>query len=202
LFSLCQTSKKTKEMSQKFRVFIGCDHAATEAKQAVIDYLKSDETLAPLIESVEAFGPTSPDQRTDYPDVAAAVCVAVREQERELGTSFAKLHAAGVADKEATVSPVAARGILLCGSGIGICIAANKVPGIRAAMAYSEETGRLCRQHNDANVVCVGARTMPMEVIKAIVREFFTASFEGSRHSDRICKIEGIEANPPKVASA
>lgn len=83
------------------------------------------------------------------------------------------------------------QGLLVCGSGTGMAITANKVAGIRAAVAWSEETARLARQHNDANVLAIGARTTPPEQIPAIVRAWFSSNFEGGRHAERVAKIEG-----------
>jgi ribose 5-phosphate isomerase B len=85
------------------------------------------------------------------------------------------------------------QGILFCGSGIGVAIAANKMPGIRAALAWNEETARLARQHNDANVLTVGARTTPAEEIPKIVKAWFSAEFEGGRHAGRVQKIMDLE---------
>jgi ribose 5-phosphate isomerase B len=82
------------------------------------------------------------------------------------------------------------QGLLVCGSGTGMAITANKVPGVRAAVAWSEETARLARQHNDANVLAIGARTTPPEQIPAIVRAWFSSNFEGGRHAERVAKIE------------
>ena len=83
------------------------------------------------------------------------------------------------------------QGVLICGSGTGMAITANKVPGVRAAVAWSEEIARLARQHNDANVLAIGARTTPAEEIPKIVRAWFSTSFEGGRHAERVRKIEG-----------
>lgn len=107
---------------------------------------------------------------------------------------YAERLAKGVASGEAE------RGILVCGSGIGMEIAANKVPGARAALAWNEETAKLARRHNDANIVAVGERTTPQETIDKIVRAFLTTDFEGGRHERRIEKIARIEKenNPRK----
>jgi ribose 5-phosphate isomerase B len=102
---------------------------------------------------------------------------------------FAERVARGVA------GGAAERGILVCGSGIGMQIAANKVPGIRAALAWNEETARLSRQHNDANIVAVGARTTAPETIDQIVRAFLTTDFAGGRHTPRVEKIANLERN-------
>ena len=74
-----------------------------------------------------------------------------------------------------------------------MAITANKVPGVRAAVAWSDETARLARQHNDANVLAIGARTTPPGDIPRIVRAWFSTDFEGGRHTDRVKKISNIE---------
>ena len=85
------------------------------------------------------------------------------------------------------------QGLLVCGSGTGMAIAANKVPGVRAAVAWNEETARLAREHNDANVLALGARTTPTGTIPAIVRAWFNAKFDAGRHERRVEKIIEIE---------
>lgn len=85
------------------------------------------------------------------------------------------------------------QGLLVCGSGTGMAIAANKVPGVRAAVAWTEETARLARQHNDANVLSIGARVTPEDEIPKIVRAWFDARFEGGRHQRRVEEITKIE---------
>jgi ribose 5-phosphate isomerase B len=85
------------------------------------------------------------------------------------------------------------QGILVCGSGTGMAISANKVHGIRAAVAWNAETARLARQHNNANILAVGARTSPEGTIPDIVKAWFAAEFEGGRHAGRVDKITQIE---------
>jgi ribose 5-phosphate isomerase B len=85
------------------------------------------------------------------------------------------------------------QGLLVCGSGTGMAIAANKVPGVRAAVAWSEEIARLAREHNDANVLALGARTTPVEKLPGIVRAWFGAKFDVGRHQRRVEKIREIE---------
>ena len=85
------------------------------------------------------------------------------------------------------------QGVLVCGSGTGMAITANKVPGVRAAVAWSEEIARLARQHNDANVLAIGARTTPPDEIPKIVRAWFATKFEGGRHAARVEKISEVE---------
>ena len=125
------------------------------------------KTLEQLGAPYEDYGAYS-EESVDYPDFAARVAEAVARGEVE-------------------------RGILVCGSGIGMEIAANKIAGVRAALAWSEETARLARQHNDANVVAVGARTTAPEVIDDIVRAFLTTEFDGGRHVRRLEKISELE---------
>jgi RpiB/LacA/LacB family sugar-phosphate isomerase len=85
------------------------------------------------------------------------------------------------------------QGLLVCGSGTGMAITANKVPGVRAAVAWSEETARLARQHNNANVLAIGARTTPPADIPKIIRAWFATEFEGGRHAARVEKISDVE---------
>lgn len=111
---------------------------------------------------------TSSGESVDYPDYARKVAEQVARGE-------------------------AAQGVLVCNSGTGMAITANKVPGVRAAVAWSEETARLARQHNDANVLAIGARTTPSDEIPKIVRAWFAQQFDGGRHAARVEKIKQIE---------
>ncbi|HEX3970821.1 MAG TPA: ribose 5-phosphate isomerase B [Stellaceae bacterium] len=83
----------------------------------------------------------------------------------------------------------AQRGMLICGTGIGISIAANRHRHIRCAVAHDVTTATLARQHNDANVLALGARVIGLEVAKACVRTFFTTEFEGGRHARRVAQL-------------
>jgi len=111
---------------------------------------------------------TRSEESVDYPDFARAVAEQVADGRVE-------------------------QGLLVCGSGTGMAITANKVPGVRAAVAWSEETARLARQHNDANVLAIGARTTPPTDIPKIVRTWFSTEFEGGRHAARVNKISDVE---------
>ncbi len=82
-----------------------------------------------------------------------------------------------------------ARGVLLCGSGIGMSIAANRFPGVRAALVHDAETARLARQHNDANVLVIAARRIEASVAEDCLDAFLTTSFEGGRHRRRVRKL-------------
>lgn len=84
-------------------------------------------------------------------------------------------------------------GVLVCGSGIGMCIAANKIAGVRAAVVESETTARLSREHNNANILCLGSRILTPEYAKSVLKAWLDASFEGGRHEARIQKISDME---------
>lgn len=128
--------------------------------------------------NVVDIGTHSPDS-VDYPDFAAVVARAVSRGEAE-------------------------RGLLVCGTGIGMAIAANKVAGIRAGVCGDVETARLSRQHNDLNVLALAGRATPFERAVAIVRAWLTTPFEGGRHQRRIAKVAGLERYAPvgEVAGA
>ena len=111
---------------------------------------------------------TVSEESVDYPDYARKVAEQVAHGEVE-------------------------QGVLVCGSGTGMAITANKVPGVRAAVAWSEEIARLARQHNNANVLAIGARTTPPDEIPKIVRAWFETKFEGGRHAARVEKINEVE---------
>lgn len=85
------------------------------------------------------------------------------------------------------------QGMLICGSGTGMAIAANKVPGVRAAVAWNEEIATLAREHNDANVLALGGRVTPAEELPKIVKAWFAAKYDGGRHERRVEKIREIE---------
>lgn len=104
----------------------------------------------------------------------------------DFGAKVGRFVAEGAADE----------GIIVCGSGIGIAIAANKIQGVRAAQAWNEETARLARQHNNANVLSIGARVIPENEIPKIVSAWVDAKFEGGRHAGRIEKISELESEP------
>ncbi|MBW2990943.1 ribose 5-phosphate isomerase B [Candidatus Woesearchaeota archaeon] len=86
-----------------------------------------------------------------------------------------------------------ARGVLICATGIGMCISANKVKGARAAMAYDEKTARLSRQHNDTNILCLGASITDEETAKKILKAWLTTRFLEGRHARRVDKIKEFE---------
>src|SRR6267143_2170152 len=129
------------------------------------------ERLKPLLDELgvqyEDLGTIS-EESVDYPDYA-----------RKVGDEVAQGHVD--------------QGLLVCGSGTGMAMAANKVPGVRAAVAWSEEIARLAREHNDANVLSLAARFTPFDELPGIVRAWFAAKFDGGRHARRGEKIREIE---------
>lgn len=109
---------------------------------------------------------------------------------------FARLVAHDVAAHRADL------GILVCGSGIGMAITANKVEGIRAANVSSEYEAQMCREHNDANVLTLGARILTAEQALAIVDKWLATQFAGGRHSQRVAKIAQIEKEEAQAAAS
>lgn len=117
--------------------------------------------------TVEDFGPFN-NERTDYP-------------------IYGKLVAEKVASGEFD------RGILICGTGVGISIAANKVKGIRAVVCSEPYSAKLSREHNNTNILAFGQRVIGIETAKMITKEWLEAEFEGERHARRVCMISDIE---------
>lgn len=91
----------------------------------------------------------------------------------------------------------AERGILICGSGIGMCIAANKIPGVRAAPCHDDLTAEMSRRHNDLNVMCLSADMLGVRLIDRMVEIWLATPFEGGRHARRVDKITQIEQGRP-----
>lgn len=101
----------------------------------------------------------------------------------------------GIPCAQAVARGEADRGLVICGTGIGISISANKVPGIRCALCTDPVMARLTREHNDANMLAMGGRIIGIELAKGIVQAFLSTEFSGGRHKTRIDKIAQYEAN-------
>ena len=144
-------------------IYFGADHRGFELKQKVIDELRQ------LGHEVHAVGALNAQDACDYPPIAEAVAA----------------HVVGGGPD--------ARGILLCMTGIGLTIAANKVPGAYAALAYNQEAAVLSRQHNNANILVLGAKFVDDKAMMGIVRAWLAAPFEGGRHLRRFEQIQAIE---------
>lgn len=127
------------------------------------------EAIAAAGHEVVDLGATDYEERDDYPDFALAVCRAVVEGRAE-------------------------RGILVCGSGAGVAVAANKIDGIRAAMAHDTYTAAQCVEHDACNVLALGARVIGPEIAAELVQAFAGATFTGEeRHVRRLAKVDAIE---------
>lgn len=113
---------------------------------------------------------TDDNASVDYPDYAKLVADAIKS---------------GKADS----------GVLICGTGVGMSIAANKIDGIRASLCGDCFSAEMTRRHNDSNILCLGARVIGIELAKRIVDSYFSASFEGGRHRIRVDKINDLEKN-------
>jgi len=136
--------------------------ASDHAGFAMKDVLKTE--LAGLGFAVLDLGTDSAERSVDYPDFGRAMA-------------------------EALKAGRAARGVLACGTGIGISIAANRHPWIRCALVHDETSARLSRQHNDANVMAIGGRLIGPETAKAALRAFLSTPFDGGRHVGRLAKL-------------
>lgn len=145
------------------KIAIASDHAGRELKTYVIDFLNLTNNT--VLDYGVAVDSTG---SVDYPDFADIVASEV---------------SSGRAD----------RGILICGTGIGMCMAANKFPGVRASMVFDEFTARMSRAHNDANVLCLGARTINHQRAIDFVKLWLATEFEEGRHRVRVNKIGEIE---------
>lgn len=128
--------------------------------------------ILPLLQrlghDVTDYGPTGTES-VDYPDFASKVAAAVSKGEAD-------------------------RGILICGTGIGMCIAANKFPGVRAAACHDDLTAEMSRRHNDANVLCLSGDLLGDRLIHRMVELWITTDFEEGRHRRRVEKIGEIES--------
>jgi len=141
-------------------IAVGSDHAAISLRRALVAHLAGRGF------DVIEVGPGEGD-KSDYPDQARLVAVAVVRREADLG-------------------------VLCCGTGIGMSIAANKVGGIRAALVHDPVTARLAAMHNAANVLCLGGRLLAPEYASELVDTWLDAAFE-ARHQGRLDKITAIE---------
>ena len=151
------------------RIALGADHAGVKLKNELKDVFDKAFSTGTVKHSYVDFG-TDSTASVDYP-------------------IFAQQVAEGVS------SGAFERGILVCGSGIGMSIAANKVTGVRAALVHDVESARLCREHNNANVLALAGRTLASETADDIVQTFLTTPFAEGRHQRRIDKITAIEKN-------
>ena len=145
------------------KIGIASDHAGKELKQLIADFVRLKN-----YEVIDYGVAVGSDKSVDYPDYAAILASDI---------------SAGKLD----------RGVLICGTGIGMCITANKFPGVRAASVTDEFTSRMSRAHNDANIICLGARVLNHHRAAELVNIWLDTAFEGNRHKARLDKIREIE---------
>lgn len=154
-------------------IFIGADHGGLEYKERLVEhftekgygYIRINDYKSQTKAIIDC-GTYSADS-VDYPDIAKIVSDQVIENN--------------------------AKGILICGTGIGMSIAANKINGIRAALVYNTNAAKLAREHNDANIICFGQRQMDYAMVEKATDIFLKTDFEGGRHKrrvDMICSYE------------
>ena len=143
-------------------IVFGSDHAGYKMKNFLKEYLKS-KSHYPYSLFIMDIGCNTDERKSDYPDIAKSLCEEV-----------VKFNCIG---------------ILVCGTGIGISIAANRNPNIRCALCHSVETAKMARNHNNANVLALGGRVIDEETAKNIFDTFLSEKFEGGRHQRRIDKI-------------
>ena len=143
------------------KIAIGSDHGGINHKAYIKNYLTENG------HEVIDFGTHTTDS-VDYPDIAKAVAVAVRDEDFD-------------------------RGILICGTGIGMSLAANKVKGIRAAHVTDCYSARMAKEHNDAQIICIGERITGPDLALEIVKAYLASEHLGGRHANRVNKIMAIE---------
>lgn len=147
------------------RLYFGSDHAAVELRDHLVAVAREAGH-----EVLGTFGPTSADEKADYPDVAIELCAALK------------------AGGEGIL------GVLVCGTGQGMAITANRIAGIRAVVCADTFSADMGRAHNDANVLCVGARVLGLGLATKVFEAFIAGTFEGGRHQRRVDLITALDA--------
>lgn len=142
------------------RLYFGSDHAAVELREHLAAHAREAGH-----EVVATLGPAEATEKADYPDVAKALCRKVKADEGALG-------------------------VLVCGTGQGMAITANRIRGIRAVVCADTFSANMGRAHNDANVLCVGARVVGLGLATTVFDAFLAGSFEGGRHQRRVELID------------
>lgn len=152
----------------KSKIFIASDHNGNAARAYI---LRCAEKLGllPGYDIVDC-GPTEADGKVDYPDYASIVATSVLMNSRSVG-------------------------ILICGTGTGMCIAANKIIGIRAGLATDRATAELMREHNDCNILVLGQWRNSLSQMNEMVHAFLTTAYGGARHDSRIGKLNILDAS-------
>jgi ribose 5-phosphate isomerase B len=164
-------------------IHLASDHAGVELKKVIIEHLAR--------RNIQAFdeGPFD-SSSVDYPDFANKVCLAIKKNENRLLQKIPRDPYELPSPNEEEEKKI---GILICGSGQGMSMSANKYSFIRAALCYNAEMARLSREHNDANILCLGARFTNEAEALVIVDVFLSTPFSGGRHLLRISKMSSIK---------
>lgn len=163
---------KKRELGEIMRIYMGADHGGFNLKEELKEKLIKLKEEMEIDLEVEDLG-TDNEESCDFPDFAEKVCKKVIEDE-------------------------GSRGILVCGTGIGMCMAANKFQGIRAALVTDEYSAKMSRQHNNSNVLCLGGRTTDSGLAFSIVKIWLTEPYqgdlpEGKKYERRNKKIREFE---------
>lgn len=146
------------------RFHVGSDHGGVSLRKVLIAALQ--DWGIPVLSEI---GPESASASVDYPNIAREVCDRVARDRKTHDDVY---------------------GLLVCGTGQGMAMTANRIPGIRAGVVADAYSARVIRVHNDANVICMGERVLGTELAKLILRQFVDAAFEGGRHQRRVELIE------------
>lgn len=151
------------------KIFIVSDHAGYRLKTKIVEFLETHHEVVDL-------GPQS-DDRVDYPDFADRVLIEYRKVIQDYKKT------------EDSIYLTQCYCILICGSGQGMAMRANKYNNIRAALCWNEDSAQLSREHNNANVLCLGARYLNFQSAMSIILQFQSSKFTFGRHTDRVLKI-------------
>jgi ribose 5-phosphate isomerase B len=155
------------------KIYIASDHAGIELKTKLLAELQASQYTSNY--EIHDMGPQSTES-VDYPDYADLVCKKLHGFTMMDTADLIKTHPSEV-------------GILICGSGQGMCMRANKYAQVRAALCWSAEIARLSREHNDANVLCLGARVSDHDLCLEMMHIFLKTPFAGGRHRQRVVKV-------------
>lgn len=147
------------------KCIVGADHGGVLLLNALVEHLGERK-----VEIQARFGPTEAGSRVDYPDVAQELCAALKSS-----------------------SAAGTFGLLVCGTGQGMAMSANRVPGIRAGIVMDAFSAQMLRAHNNANVLCLGERVVGVSLAKLLLDNFLDTPFEGGRHAGRVEKMMAIE---------
>jgi ribose 5-phosphate isomerase B len=163
------------------KYFIATDHAGVDVKNFTADILRKKG------HEVVDLGPFNT-ERVDYPDFAEKVANSLIEEAKNRDIDIPDFEKSQKDWKETEIY-----GVLICGTGIGMSISANKVSHIRAGLVTDAYTSEMARAHNNANILCFGARVVGAGVIESIIDAWESTDFEGGRHANRVAKINNIK---------